>query len=64
MSAAAPELEGMGPRQDASRFNPSSLGWLMPSAALVGVLFLFPIGYAFYLAFTNLELIGPNAQNY
>jgi multiple sugar transport system permease protein len=30
----------------------------------MAVLFLFPVGYAIYLAFTNLELLGPFAQNY
>ena len=28
------------------------------------MLFAYPIGYAVYLAFTNLELIGPTAQTY
>jgi len=64
MSAEASGIAGMGPRQDKSRFSPSSIGWLLPSAAVVGVLFLFPVGYAAYLAFTNLQLLGPNAQNY
>ena len=44
--------------------RPWSLGWLSPSVILLGVLFAYPIGYAIYLAFTNLELIGPTARTY
>jgi multiple sugar transport system permease protein len=61
---AAGLLATLGPRQDRDRFAFLSLGWLTPSLALLGVLFAYPIGYAVYLAFTDLELIGPTAQNY
>jgi multiple sugar transport system permease protein len=54
----------LGPRQDEQRFRFSSAGWLVPSLVLIGVLFLFPVGYAVYLGFTNLQLLGPHAQNY
>jgi multiple sugar transport system permease protein len=64
VNVEASRFEGLGPRQDLSRFNPSSIGWLLPSAAVVGGLFLFPVCYACYLAFTNLQLLGPNAQHY
>jgi multiple sugar transport system permease protein len=37
---------------------------LAPSVGLLGLLFAFPIGYAIYLGFTNLQLVGLNAQNY
>ena len=57
-------LAALGPRQDRERFAFLSLGWLTPSLALLGILFAYPIGYAVYLAFTDLELIGPTAQNY
>jgi len=57
-------LTALGPRQDREPFKFLSLGWLTPSVALLGVLFAYPIGYAVYLAFTNLELIGPTAQTY
>jgi len=53
-----------GPRQDRDRLAWSSLGFLTPSVAVMGVLFLAPIGYALYLAFTNLQLAGPHAQSY
>jgi multiple sugar transport system permease protein len=56
--------ERFGPRQDEQRFRFSSVGWLVPSLVLIGVLFLFPVGYAVYLGFTNLQLLGPHAQNY
>jgi multiple sugar transport system permease protein len=56
--------ERFGPRQDEQRFRLSSAGWLVPSLVLIGVLFLFPVGYAVYLGFTNLQLLGPHAQNY
>ncbi len=38
--------------------------WLLPGAALLIGLFLVPTGYAVYLGFTNLELLGQYAQNY
>lgn len=51
-------------RKDTPRFKLATIGWLVPSAALLVGLFLVPIGYAIYLGFTNLELLGPYAQNY
>jgi len=58
-AAAAPE--GIRERQ---RLRASTLAWLTPASALLIGLFLVPIGYAIYLGFTNLELLGPTAQNY
>lgn len=52
------------PRADRARLKPGTFVWLSPAAILLAVLFLFPVGYAIYLAFTNLELLGPFAQNY
>jgi len=49
---------------DRARLKPGTFVWLSPAAILLAVLFLFPVGYAIYLAFTNLELLGPTAQNY
>jgi multiple sugar transport system permease protein len=49
---------------DRPRLRIATLGWLTPAAALLIGLFLVPIGYAIYLGFTNLELLGPTAQNY
>jgi multiple sugar transport system permease protein len=46
------------------RLRPTTLAWLTPAAALVIGLFLVPIGYAIYLGFTNLELLGPTAQHF
>lgn len=51
-------------RKDTPRVKLATIGWLVPSAALLVGLFLVPIGYAIYLGFTNLELLGPYAQNY
>jgi len=63
MNAATVPLEAeLGPRQDLQRFRASSIGWLMPAALLLGGLFLFPVGYATYLGFTNLQLLGPHAD--
>jgi multiple sugar transport system permease protein len=63
-TSVAALAERFGPRQDEQRFRFSSVGWLVPSLVLIGVLFLFPVGYAVYLGFTNLQLLGPHAQNY
>ncbi len=49
---------------DAPRLKLTTVGWLLPSAALLIGLFLVPICYAIYLGFTNLELLGPTAQHY
>ena len=37
---------------------------LLPALVLLVVLFLIPVGYAFFLGFTNLRLVGPTAVNY
>jgi multiple sugar transport system permease protein len=37
---------------------------LAPALVLLIVLFLIPVGYAFFLGFTNLRLVGPTAVNY
>jgi multiple sugar transport system permease protein len=50
--------------RERQRLKPGTLAWLTPAAALLIGLFLVPIGYAIYLGFTNLELLGPTAQNY
>ncbi|MDP9257695.1 MAG: sugar ABC transporter permease [Actinomycetota bacterium] len=63
-SVAAALAERLGPRRDEQRFRFSSVGWLVPSLVLIGVLFLFPVAYAVYLGFTNLQLLGPHAQSY
>jgi multiple sugar transport system permease protein len=66
MSAGAGSvaIEELGPRQDRQRFQYTSIGWLAPALALMGVLFILPVGYALYLGFTNLQLLGPHAQTY
>lgn len=64
MSIAAESIEHLGRRQDRRSFQWGSLVLLTPGMALLGLLFAFPIGYAVYLAFTNLQLVGLNAQNY
>jgi multiple sugar transport system permease protein len=50
--------------RERQRLKASTLAWLTPASALLIGLFLVPIGYAIYLGFTNLELLGPTAQNY
>lgn len=53
-----------GKRLDKEGFEWSSLLLLGPAVALLLVLFIWPVAYAFYLGFTNLSLIGPTAQSY
>jgi multiple sugar transport system permease protein len=62
--AGRPEAAALAPPAERQRLRPSTLAWLTPAAALLIGLFLVPIGYAIYLGFTNLELLGPTAQNY
>src|SRR5580692_290788 len=49
---------------DNERFGWSSLLLLAPGTALLLLLFLGPLAFAFYLGFTNMELIGPRSQHY
>jgi multiple sugar transport system permease protein len=50
--------------RERQRLKPGTLLWLTPATALLIGLFIVPICYAIYLGFTNLELLGPTAQNY
>jgi multiple sugar transport system permease protein len=54
----------VGPRQDRRRFELGSVFFLAPALVLMAVLFLGPIVYSVYLAFTNLQLAGPHAVDY
>lgn len=54
----------LGPRLDRARFQWSSLVMLAPALALLGLLFVFPVLYAGYLGFTNLELVGSRSHDY
>lgn len=58
-SASVPEL--FRTRSDKPRREWGSLFLLAPALALLILLFLIPVGYAFFLGLTNLQLIGPNA---
>jgi multiple sugar transport system permease protein len=58
------EPEVMPPREDRPRIKLTSFVWLSPAGILLTVLFLVPVGYAIYLGFTNLELLGPYAQHF
>jgi multiple sugar transport system permease protein len=51
-------------REDRQPFSWSSLPLLGPAFVLLAGLFVAPIGYAFYLAFTRLDLLGVNSQDY
>jgi multiple sugar transport system permease protein len=53
-----------GRRSDRERFQWGSMTLLLPALVLLVVLFLIPVGYAFFLGFTNLRLVGPTAVNY
>ena len=54
----------LGPRLDRERFQWSSLLMLAPGSALLLVLFLGPVLYAFYIGFTNLALVGSRSRDY
>lgn len=54
----------LGRRLDRERFQWSSLAMLAPALALLGLLFVFPVLYAGYLGFTNLELVGSRSRDY
>lgn len=62
--AERPATEAVAQVADKQRLKTATIGWLLPAWALVTGLFLVPIGYAIYLGFTNLELLGPTAQHY
>jgi multiple sugar transport system permease protein len=53
-----------GEGEGKSRLKPSTIAWLLPAAVPLIGLFIIPIGYAVYLGFTNLELVGPSAAHY
>ncbi|MGA2254889.1 MAG: sugar ABC transporter permease [Thermoguttaceae bacterium] len=53
-----------GLRSDVVRFQWGSLLLLAPAIVLLVGLFVGPVGYAFYLGFTNLQLIGPTATHF
>ena len=48
----------------ASAVRATTFVWMTPAAILLIGLFLIPTIYAIYLGFTNLQLLGPHAQNY
>lgn len=64
MSSVSLEPVHLGPRQDRARFEWGSVIFLAPAIALMAVLFLGPVVYSVYLAFTNLQLAGPHAVDY
>ncbi|HLH64796.1 MAG TPA: sugar ABC transporter permease [Solirubrobacteraceae bacterium] len=51
-------------RLDVERFQWGSMVLLLPALVLLVLLFLIPVGYAFFLGFTNLRLVGPTALSY
>jgi multiple sugar transport system permease protein len=61
---ATPLAGAASTRFDRHRYQWSSAILIAPAGLLLLVLFLIPVGYAFYLGLTNLQLIGPNALNY
>src|SRR5579862_1658184 len=57
-------VQALGPRQDRTRFQWSSLVMLAPAIAVLGLLFVLPVLYACYLGFTNLALVGSRSRDY
>jgi ABC-type sugar transport system permease subunit len=47
---------------DRERFRPSTLVWVLPASAWLIRLFFVPTAYAVYIGFTNMQLLGPNAE--
>lgn len=44
--------------------DPAGLVLILPAAALLLVLFIAPVAYAFYLGLTNISLVGPTARHF
>jgi multiple sugar transport system permease protein len=63
-SIAEHELAALGRRHDRLGFDVRTLPYLAPGIVLMAVLFIAPIAYSLYLAFTNLQLAGPHAASY
>jgi multiple sugar transport system permease protein len=61
---AESELAALGRRHDRLRFDLRTLPYVAPGLVLMGVLFIAPILYSLYLAFTNLQLAGAHAASY
>jgi multiple sugar transport system permease protein len=63
---APPETKGetIALGDDRERVRATTFAWMTPAAILLIGLFLIPTIYAVYLGFTNLQLLGPHAQNY
>jgi len=51
-------------RDDTKKFKASTILWLSPAGILVIVLFIVPTVYAIYIGFTNMNLLGANAQRF
>lgn len=62
--AALSEVVKTGVRLDKARFNFATIPLLMPSAVLLLGMFVFPIGFAVYLGFTNLQLVGLHSSHF
>jgi multiple sugar transport system permease protein len=61
-TVAGPDLAHLWKtRRDRERFQWSSLALMTPAFGLLAILFLLPMGYAVYLGFTNLTLVGPDS---
>jgi multiple sugar transport system permease protein len=61
LPAALRELMKSERRLDRARFNVATVPLLTPALVLLVGLFLFPIAFAVYLGFTNLQLVGLHA---
>ena len=61
LPSALRELMKREPRKDRARFNVATIPLMTPALVLLVGLFLFPIAFAVYLGFTNLQLVGLHA---
>lgn len=54
-----------GRRLDRLRFNWwQGIPLLLPALLLLGVLYLYPVGYSMYLGLTNMTLVGPTSHQF
>lgn len=63
-AAISPPALPQGRRLDRRRFQWSSSVLLAPAIVLIGLVFIYGVGYSIYLGFTNLSLSGANAIHY
>lgn len=62
--AVLEELPAPKDRADKQKIKPTTFLWLSPAGILLMALFIIPTGYALYIGFTDMQLLGPHAQHF